>query len=105
MLDVQNQTKDPCIQSPAFYLATKGQWPKQLHLRYTASTIMDTAITDCECKDGYNRKVMFPIPNVSDTTMNQIAYHQYWAVIEAPVFCTNGGFHEYCTATVPIDST
>ena len=37
---------------------------------------------------------MFPITNVWDATiekMNQITYHKYWAVLEAPTVCTNGG--------------
>ena len=27
--------------------------------------------------------------------MNQISYHKYWAVLEAPTVCSNKCFHEY----------
>ena len=45
---------------------------------------MDTAITDYSYNCGYNSEVMFPVTNVSEATMNQIAHHKYWAVLETP---------------------
>ena len=42
---------------------------------------MDTEIQDCGDSYGYNRKVMFPITNVSDP-MNQIVYHKVTTSIE-----------------------
>ena len=60
---------------------------------------MDTAIM----VDGYNYRykseIVFPVTNVFKSTMDQIAYLKYWAVLEAPTVCTNRDFHEYYTGT------
>ena len=42
---------------------------------------------------------MFPVTNVSETTLNQIAYHKYWPVLEAPTNIGMRGSHarlKYC---------
>ena len=66
---------------------------------------MDIAIMDCGYNYGYNLEVMFPVTNVSEAAMNQITYHKYWAVSEAPTFCTNRGFHEYYTVHLMNNNT
>ena len=38
--------------------------------------IIDTAVTDCGYNYGYNSEDMFPVTNVLEATMNQIAYHK-----------------------------
>ena len=43
-------------------------WWKQLNLICTVSVIMDTAILHCGHNYTNNRKVMFPVTNVSDAT-------------------------------------
>ena len=50
---------------------------------------MDRTVTNCGYNFGYNSEVMFPVTNVPDATMNQIAYHKYWPVLEALTDCTN----------------
>ena len=42
-------------------------------------------------------EVQCSTPKPLTQALNKIAYHKYWAVLEAPTVCTNGGFHEHYT--------